>query len=179
MPDQQSEADKYAFLIGHIVISWNEVHWAVYALFLELSGMDPDRAKDVFFSVRNNSTQRDMTLAAGKNALTAHPTIWESLRMTINELDKLAGERNAAIHTMWGFNYYNALLDPGGKLSFGPMANTVPHKSLKDDFPAQCDQLRATLKSHFMTLSEILRFLSQQRLLLQSTSDQTNPYLPN
>jgi len=119
MSDQWSEPDKYAFLIGRVVISWNEVHWAVYALFLELSGMDPDRAKDVFFSIRNDSSQRDMTLTAGKTALVAHPTVWESFRTTINALDKLAGERNAAIHTMWGFNYYNALLDPGGKLSLG------------------------------------------------------------
>ena len=161
--DFWAEEEEYARLIGRVVISWNEVQWAIYCLFLEFCEMDSQRATDVFFSIKNDTSQRAMALAASK-ALSKHPRQWEDFRNTIGDLDRLAGERNAAVHTMWGFNLYSALLDPEGVLSFGPMVGTIPHRALKENFPAQCEELGMRLHSHFKTLGGILQFLHAQKL---------------
>jgi len=149
----------HAELIGRVVIAWNEVQWMVYRLFVVFSGMSEDQAKDVFFSLRSDSTQRDLTLAAGKSALAKSPTLWNKFRITMCAIGTLASERNAAIHTMWGFNFYEAL-SGATKLTFGPMGDTARHKALKDDFATQCDELIAELKKHFFTLSDVYKELN-------------------
>ena len=156
MADEWDQLHAHAELIGRVVISWNEVQWMVYRLFVTFSAMPPQQAQDVFFSLRSDASQRDLTLAAGKSALATHPKLWQKFRTAMCDIGTLAGERNAAIHTMWGFNFYEALAG-ASLLSFGPMADTTPHKSLKDDFTAQCNELRDELNKHFLTLADIYK----------------------
>ena len=118
--------------------------------------MPEARAHDLFFKLRSDASQRDITLAAGKTALATEPALWGKFQATMSAFDKLAGERNATVHTMWGFNFYEALTGEA-QLFFGPMAGR--HGSLKDDFPAQCGELRKELEGHFANLTEILRSL--------------------
>lgn len=114
--------------------------------------MPEQRAHDVFFKLRSDASQREITLAAGQTALAADPALWKKFRATIAALNKLAGERNAAVHTMWGFNFYEALREQT-EVKFGPMAGR--HKSIEEDFPTQCVALRKELQGHFSTLVTI------------------------
>jgi hypothetical protein len=40
---------EYAALIGHVTIAWNDCHSFVFSIFHELTGMDWDRSKAIFF----------------------------------------------------------------------------------------------------------------------------------
>jgi hypothetical protein len=155
--DPFDQLDKHAELIGHVVVSWNEVHWFMYVLFATFSGMPEQQARDVFFSIRSDASQRELTLAAGKFALAGRPHLWARLQDVMSAIDKLAGERNAAVHTMWGLNLWEALKslpDTPIQMSVGPLKGSR-HGSLKGDFSKQFEELRDALKQHAIELGKI------------------------
>jgi hypothetical protein len=154
MPDHPDLMTEYAELIGQVVIAWNEVQWLVSVLFVEFSGMPAERARDVFFTLKSDFAQRDIALAAGKTALAKFPTLWEQLQNVIKAINDLAGERNAAVHTMWGIEWVS-----WGGVSYsakvGLLSGVTPHKRLKDDFVTQCAELRQKLQNHFVELDHV------------------------
>jgi hypothetical protein len=79
----------------------------------------------------------------------------ERFKTTIDKINDLAGERNAAVHTMWAIDWQYwggpALYFP--KIGVAPGA--IPHKKLKDDFSAQCAELNRKLQEHFVELDRI------------------------
>jgi hypothetical protein len=73
--------------------------------------------------------QRDITIAAGKTALAEHPALWERFETTLEKVNELAGERNAAVHTMWArlavLGYAMALLSKSwGRVGGDPARKT-------------------------------------------------------
>ena len=104
-PDEfnRSEAiyDELALVIGRANIAWNDVHTAIFGLFREMSGMPWAAADAVFFSLRNDSAQRDITAALAKVTLSKKPDERDKLLAILNGVGKKAAERNAAIHTAW------------------------------------------------------------------------------
>jgi hypothetical protein len=76
MSDPVDLMTEHAELLGRLVVAWNEVHWLVYVLFAKFSGMEPEQAKDVFFELKSDRSQRGIALAASKTALAKYPTLW-------------------------------------------------------------------------------------------------------
>ena len=105
MADPLDLMAEHAQLIGSVVIAYNRVQWLISVLFVAFSGMPDEQAQDVFFAVKSDGVQRDIALAAGKTALAKHPALWEGFRTVIAEINDLAGERNAAVHTMWAVDW--------------------------------------------------------------------------
>lgn len=90
-----------SLIIGAVTIAWNEACEAVFLLFWLLSGMQKDMAEAIFFSLRSDAAQRDVSRAVCTHT-TAIPDEWKQLALEgLQRLDRLAGNRNAAIHTMW------------------------------------------------------------------------------
>ena len=146
MADPLDLMAEHAQLIGSVVIAYNRVQWLISVLFVAFSGMPDEQAQDVFFAVKSDGVQRDIALAAGKTALAKHPALWEGFRTVIAEINDLAGERNAAVHTMWAIDsqYWGgpALFFP----KIGVASGAIPHKRLKADFQAQCAELNEKLQ---------------------------------
>lgn len=161
MADERDKLGIHAELIGRVVISWNEVQWIIYRLFVGFSGMPEQQAHDVFFALRSDASQRDLALAAGKTALADYPFLWEQFRTSLCEVRRLAGERNAAIQTMWAFNFFEAM-EKTHTLEVGALSDTVHHQFLNEDFPAQCNELREQLEKQFWILSKIYKQLYVQ-----------------
>lgn len=164
MADERDKLDSHAELIGRVVISWNEVQWIIYRLFVGFSGMPEQQAQDVFFALRSEGGQRDLALAAGKTALADYPFLWEQFRTSLCEVRRLAGERNAAIQTMWDFNF--EALHETHSIEVGTLSDTERHKSLQADFPARCNELREQLEKQFWILSKIYKQLYVQHRTL-------------
>lgn len=53
----------FSRLVGDIAVTYNKCQGYVFRIFWSLNGMTRDKAKAVFFSVRSDSSQRDMTKA--------------------------------------------------------------------------------------------------------------------
>jgi hypothetical protein len=156
MADPTDLMKAHATLIGSIVIAYNEVQYLVFVLFVAFSGMPFEQARSVFFALKSDRSQRDITLAAGETALADHPALWDRFKRSVNQINELAGERNAAVHTMWAIDwqYWG-----GPSLYFadkiGPAPGAIPPKKLKDDFPAQCAELSRKLQEHIVELERI------------------------
>jgi hypothetical protein len=60
-------------------------------------------AKAIFFALRSDGTQRDITVAALQIALVYHPDLMARVVTAIADFGKIAGRRNDFIHAMWYF----------------------------------------------------------------------------
>ena len=65
MPDTDLEKqyDEHAALVGHITLAWSNIHSEVFAIFSLLCGMEGRRSEAIFFALKSDASQRDITLA--------------------------------------------------------------------------------------------------------------------
>lgn len=137
--------DRHALLIGQVNMVWNDVQTEIFLMFRELSGMPWASADAVFFAVRTDAAQRDMTSALAKQVLSNKPEALKETLQLINEIGLLAGQRNAAIHTAW-------IVEDGSELPKPYLRLNTP-KALKDNSLAQFEKLRSDLLDLFLALA--------------------------
>ena len=149
MPDTKDPDPiaEHAELIGRVAIAWNDVQRLIYLLFEHFSELPSEKAQAVFGAIGVDRTQRRIVLALGRIAMADDPDLVKRLGKALHALDKMAEERNAAIHTSWGVDLHTRRMAP---------ANNMPvHSALKEDFVAQFTKLRDQLWEHFFTLHNI------------------------
>ena len=117
--------------------------------------MPSEQAQDAFFTLKSDRAQRDMALAAGTTALAEHPALLERFKATLEKINDLAGERNAAVHTMWAIDwqYWGGPSFYFPKIGVAPGA--IPHEKLNEDFVAQFAELNQKLHEQFVELERI------------------------
>lgn len=100
-----------AQLVGDINVAWNDAHLSVYAIFAELVG-DSKKAKAMFFALRTDAAQRDITTALAPVALGGEKLrrIRKEVLDFMKHLNQLASKRNDAIHSLWSI--YGRTNDP-------------------------------------------------------------------
>jgi hypothetical protein len=147
MPLERDFVTEHAALIGRVAIAWNDLNFIVSHLFERFSGMSEEKAKAVYFLPRSDTNQRQMLTAVAEIALAPHPDILASFKECMKQINALAAERNAAMHTSW------AVAIPGQH--FVPAPQLPTHGSLKSDFAAQFESLRGRLSNQFFALNEI------------------------
>jgi hypothetical protein len=157
--DIQKELGENALLIGRVTMQWTTIQAAISQLFRRLSGLDAEKAEAVFFAVKSDSSQRDMTLALARIVLKDQSELLRRVIKLFNLLGELSGERNAVTHAMW------AVKMPEGRVT--PMPRRGQHRRLKiQDHRAQFDQLIRDLSQMFRDLvkleSDIRSALTQQ-----------------
>jgi hypothetical protein len=146
--DIQKELGENALLIGRVTMQWTTIQAAIAQLFRRLSGLDASRSEAIFFAVKSDSSQRDMTLALARIALNEHHELLRRLIKLFNLLGDLSGERNAVTHAMW------AVKMPEGRVT--PMPRRGQHRRLKiEDHRAQFDTLLRDLSQMFRDLVKL------------------------
>jgi hypothetical protein len=146
----ETEDDKYynehAEMMGHVSLAWNDCHSEVLQIFHTLSNMDWKSAQAIFLSLRSDQAQRRMTRALMDSVLVTEndQPLLELGRSLLKQLDDLAGERNAATHTMW------VTLMPDRKII--PHPRIEKHGKLEEDFQAQFSRLTTQLRELFRQL---------------------------
>jgi hypothetical protein len=129
--------------IGRITMSWGDIHFALFQLFTTATGMPKEAAEAIFFSLRTDAAQRDITAAACRTAFPED--LYGRINNAIKRVGGLAGERNVAIHAMWATHY------PSGQVTPSPWVHG-PFLLKKDDFDNQFAELQETLKNLFREL---------------------------
>ena len=89
--------------------------------------MPAEEARDIFFDLKSDRLQRDITLAAGKTALAEHPALWERFETTLEKVNELAGERNAAVHTVWAIDWQYWGMPSLYRPKVGVASEAIPH----------------------------------------------------
>jgi hypothetical protein len=144
-------ADQHAAMLGHVSVAWNDVHWMLYRIFDVLSSMPTDQSKAVFFAIKTDGAQRDVIQALAKVSLRPHPELLTQFTELVKRIERVAGDRNAAIHTMWATHY------PSRRVTPSPWAPR--HGALNDDYETQFTKLAEDLRNIFRELIRLHRRL--------------------
>lgn len=159
--------DKYpiaslATEIGHVTIEWNEIHFYVFDIFVELVG-SYIRASAIFFSLQSDRAQRDATAALAKTIYVPTDELSKQITTVLNRISAAAFRRNDLIHAMWEIDHAEQLASV--------MSISKPRLSNKD--------LREELKSfreHLVDLAnEISHVRGQLFLALHRQPPEQNP----
>jgi hypothetical protein len=148
MTDEGTDSEliaRHAELIGRVTLMWSDVHAQVGQLFEDFCASAEARRR--YWETQSDRIQRQLLLSVGSVALQEHPDLRERLEKTLAEIDGLARDRNAAIHTYW------AIDSPGGKIL--PHRRVRSHKRLRTDFEAQFNELLHTLSDHWISLFDL------------------------
>jgi hypothetical protein len=141
--DEDRFYNEHAALLGHVTLAWNDCQSMVMQIFHRLSGTGWDQSTSVFLALKSDQSQRDITVALLQAVLKrADDTPMRELGTSlIGKLGSLAGERNAATHTMW--------------VTIMPSRRVEPHpyipkrKALQPDFKSQFKNLNKSLRQLF------------------------------
>jgi hypothetical protein len=150
--------EKHAAMLGKVSLAWNDVHSMVFAIFADLTGMSWERAEAIFFSLKADQAQRDITLAVMADVLSTENDLplKELGTALLGQIGSLAGERNVATHAMW--------------VTLLPTRTVIVHpdlkrpKLLKEDFRTQFENLTTKLRKLFR---ELLLFRNAVRVHLK------------
>lgn len=136
---------RHAELVGRVTLMWSDVHAQVGQLFEDFCSSKKVRKR--YWETQSDRTQRQLLLSVGSVALQEYPDLHERLEKTLAEIDRLASDRNAAIHTYWAVDL------PTGKIL--PHRSLPPHKRLRADFEVQFKQLLEELSGHWLSLFDL------------------------
>lgn len=141
--DRASKAfDKFAKTLGYVTIKYNEAQAFVLHIFINLSGAERHVARTMFFSMKSDAGQREMTIAMARVLMVddegKETEECKRVIAAIESLSKLAGERNAAIHTMWYLDgEVGESADSPPEYWMIPDPNSIPHPKLQQDVEKQ------------------------------------------
>jgi hypothetical protein len=154
--------NEHAALLGHVTLAWNDCQSMVLGIFHQLSGLTWDKAAAVFLALKSDQAQREITIALmGAVLNTDNDSGMRDLgTRLIGTLGKMAGERNAATHTMW------VTVLPERKVEPHP---TLPKpKTLRPDFKSQFEALTLNLRELFR---EFLKFEAALRVHMEQSAN--------
>jgi hypothetical protein len=159
--DEDRFYNEHAALLGHVTLAWNDCQSMVMQIFHTLSGTSWAKSTSVFLALKSDQSQRDITVALLLAVLNRADD--DGMRQLgtslVGQLGSLAGERNAATHTMW--------------ITVMPSRRVEPHpaipkpKILKPDFKSQFEGLTQKLRKLFR---ELLKYEAALRVHLEQTS---------
>ncbi len=132
--------DEISQLVGKINIEWGDLQFYVYSIFVHLMEDNVLAAEPIFFGIRSDATQRNITASLADTVL-KYTAGAEALRKDTKdlfaEIGKLGGRRNDAIHAMWIFS----LPQPT------PLGGSSPRlrgANVKDELVKTHEDIRAT-----------------------------------
>jgi hypothetical protein len=132
--------EQHAALLGRVTLAWNDCHYMVLWIFRTVSGLSWSKACDSFLAQKTDHNRRGITLRLMKEVLNTRndDQMRERGTQLLDQLGKLADERNLATHTIWA--------------SVMPDREVRPHpalprsEKLKDDFKSQFSHLTTKLR---------------------------------
>ena len=101
--DAPAKWDELHRLIGCFAQESSMAHWLIFEMFRTILSMDRDQASELYYTMRADSAQREVTLAVLTDRLTSPEGIklLERIKIAFNEVGKTSGRRNGFIHTPW------------------------------------------------------------------------------
>jgi hypothetical protein len=144
-PDFEKKYDEHAALVGHVTLAWSNIHSEVFEIFSLLCGMQGRRSEVIFFALKSDASQRDVTLAI-INEILSEP-LRNKAKTLFGRISGFAGERNLAAHTMW------ATRMPDGNITPNP---TIRQPSLlRQDYEQQFNTLIVRLRDLFRDMLDL------------------------
>jgi hypothetical protein len=154
-PEHMAKLHEFAPLIGKINMSWGDCQFFVYIIFVHLMGYDPTKAEPIFFALKTDRAQRDITTALAGVVLGKHPKLLRKITTTFGNLETMAGRRNDVIHAMWGIQYDT--LEPGLLAGSSSRLRGKPFKATLEETHTAIFAIAQKLSEIITDLEEIRR----------------------
>ena len=149
----------HATLIGRVTIAWNTAHYFLFQVFLALQPKPHlEFAEAIFFELKSDRAQRDLTLAATK-AMITDPDLRKETVDAIDRLHNLASRRNAVTHAMWAFQPH----PDSGKVLWRPHA-TLSKTDIKAELNALASDILGATVTIFELSQKVASHIRNQRL---------------
>ncbi len=103
--DADKIRDSFAQKVGLAFMAWTSCCDTVFDIFESLTRLDKETAAAIFRRVRNDRTQREITLDVAKIRLSKDIEILSALEEALKQLGELASERNMAAHVSFGMHF--------------------------------------------------------------------------
>lgn len=161
--DLEKLYDEHAELIGHITLAWSNVHSEVFGIFKILCGMKGRRSEVIFFALKSDAAQREITLAIINEVVSER--LSNKAKTLFGRISGFAGERNLATHTMW------AMRMPAGNVTPNPMIR--PPSLLRDDYEQQFQTLIVRLRDLFRDMMDL-----RSEIIMELHRDQGTATMP-
>jgi hypothetical protein len=102
---QESEDafNKLKVVVGDIVIAWGTLHGVISAMLGPTLQISDDVANAMLATLSVDAHQRNLITAAVRSS-PVPPEMVAAVAALFQKIDKLSGERNAFIHTVWSYN---------------------------------------------------------------------------
>jgi len=126
-----------------MTIAWNDCQSTVFMMFHEMLGTNIGRAIGIFFAVKSDTGQRDITLGLANNALALRPELLAKMKTSFAAFNKIAGRRNDFIHAIWH--------NPPGTEDLRVWLD-VRQRLLDKNPVAECKELLEVIRSLFLDL---------------------------
>lgn len=89
-------------VIGEMTVLWNDCQALIFLMFHRTLALTLPQARAIFFTLRNDNSQRDITAAL--ISASVPDALATRTAASINKFAKMAGSRNAFIHTTWDYS---------------------------------------------------------------------------
>jgi hypothetical protein len=149
--------DQLYSVIGLVATESSTAHWFVFELFRIVLKMEREEAATLYYALRADAGQRDITLSVLIDRLKTPEELELLVRIkkTFDALGKASGRRNGFIHTPWSMWYSSE--------EFTPSHGAPLHPKLKpDDILGQANALIKELRS---IIDELLALCDELELL--------------
>lgn len=100
--------NEFAESIGELNLAWTGAHDFVYRIFQDVSGLTEKQARAIFFSIRSDSLQREITKKVVQATLQDGEYVKpvEELAHILGRLKEQASVRNETVHAMWSVHFF-------------------------------------------------------------------------
>ena len=102
----EKEVDEHIRHVGEITFAWTQLQAALFAIFYALLRREHKLAHGIWHSIRNDSAQRDMLLAAAEAKLSKkHKSVLNQIKWIVDCTSALSTHRNDLTHTPLALDY--------------------------------------------------------------------------
>lgn len=163
-PDVRSQL---AQSIGELNLAWTSAHDFVYRIFEDVTGLTEAQARGIFFSIRSDALQREITKKVVRATLTDsdddNPV--EKLSHALGRLGGHATARNETIHSMWSLEVLTDSEDnPTFRVAKQPKHETIFEsfrERLESGTPNYVGEFDASTKEIYAIGSELVDWWMQ------------------
>ncbi|HEX4739383.1 MAG TPA: hypothetical protein VH331_17685 [Allosphingosinicella sp.] len=147
--------------VGEIAMTWNGMHVAIFCLFAAVTRLKRAQAAAIFYALKADSAQRDITRAAAVARLStrkgaAAQQLSQRITSLFDDIGRYAGIRNGIVHGALVFDQFGyGAVDP-----FNPPSVTSPKHRLfghLDREATRIDELAERTVAIFNETAEFLK----------------------
>lgn len=156
--DAPKKWDQLHRRIGLIAQESSFSHWLIFEMFRLILKMDRDEASGLYYTLRADTAQRDLTLVVLSDRLksVSELELLGRIKSAFDIVGRCSGRRNGFIHTSWAMEFGTQEFVPGSGMKLHPKLRPTDILGQAGDLIDELVDINRTLLSLCDELEELL-----------------------